>query len=294
MSVTSTRDNDSIENRYRTLPPLSHPEVCDLVRRWQQHGDYDARERLVAANIRFVMSVAAQYQNRGLELKDLVAEGNVGLLIAVDRFDAGRGWRFISYGVWWIRQSIIAALQRAHTVRQPVSSGTLAKQLHLGRRRMEQELGRTVSEREVLEQVLPEDEQESVEERFEQLISYQGAVSVDALVGLDQDRTWLEVSAGRRVGTAVDADVEERLMVQQQKDLLADLLHLVPARERRILGMYFGLDGRAPMTLEKIGKELGLTRERIRQLRNRALKTMRKHRDEIAQYIDVKPKAVNS
>ena len=292
MPVASTFPFEHIQSRYRTIPPLSRQETNLLVQKWQNSQDYEARERLVAANIRFVMKIAQQYVNRGLELSDLVAEGNKGLLIAADRFDASRGFVFITYCVSWVKCLIDQACQQtAHTVRQPSTSATLAAKLVKGRQRLEQQLGRSCTQREVLDVLMPEADNDVIEGRMEAMTAWQGSSSLDRdLVATggslrETSTMWGDVAPRLFPQLAVESDADDKLLVQQQRDLIRDLLHLCTPREQQVVRMYFGLDGRESMTLCAIGRQLRLTRERIRQVRNKALGKMAQCREEVAEYL---------
>jgi len=292
MPVASTRTLEHIQSRYRTIPPLSRQETNLLVQKWQTSQDYDAREKLIQANIRFVIQIAREYLGRGLELSDLVAEGNKGLLIAADRFDVSRGFVFISYAVHWLRACLDQACkQTAHTVRQPGTSAPLAAKLVKGRQRLEQQLGRSCTQREVLDVLMPEADNDVIEGRMEAMTAWQGSSSLDRdLVATggslpETSTMWGDVAPRQFPQLAVESDADDKLLVQQQKDLIGDLLHLCTPREQQVVRMYFGLDGRESMTLCAIGRQLRLTRERIRQVRNKALEKMMRHREEVAEYL---------
>ncbi|MFI5245985.1 MAG: RNA polymerase sigma factor RpoD/SigA [Gemmatimonadales bacterium] len=222
-------DGDSIDQYLRDVSRyalLTAPEENALGLR-ARAGDEGAVTDLVNRNLRFVISVAKKYQNRGLPLGDLIAEGNVGLFAAAHRFDPGHGVRFISYAVWWIRQAIRSAVMRqSRIVRVPASC--------------------------------------SAEERRAR------DVSLDAPVEPDGEQTLLDLYC-----TGEESDPERDASISLLSDRLEKALGLLPARDARILRLHFGLEGGSDHTLEAIGGILEITRERVRQLRDRALRRLR-------------------
>ena len=221
---------------------------------------------LVRRNLRFVISVAKKYQNRGMPLTDLIGEGNVGLMTAAKKFDPEQGVKFISYAVWWIRQSILAALARhGRTVRVPLNRTA--------------DLSRIIRTAEVLRQELqreptPEELAKSTGltlEVVQSLAALNSAeVRLDAPLDADGDRSLID-----RFTAEMPVDVEEEVMSHFRAEEVARALRTLPARDSKVLSLYFGLDGGREHTLEEIGAMLGVTRERVRQLRDRALKRLR-------------------
>ncbi len=236
--------------------------VAKRVRR----GDEDAMRELVRRNLRFVISVAKKYQNRGMPLTDLIGEGNVGLMTAAKKFDPEQGVKFISYAVWWIRQSILAALARhGRTVRVPLNRTA--------------DLSRIIRTAEVLRQELqreptPEELAKSTGLTLEVVQSLAALntaeVRLDAPLDADGDRSLID-----RFAAETPADAEDEVMSRFRAEEVARALRTLPARDSKVLSLYFGLDGGREHTLEEIGAMLGVTRERVRQLRDRALKRLR-------------------
>jgi RNA polymerase primary sigma factor len=246
---------------------LSPAEERALAER-SQAGDELAIDELVTRNLRFVISIAKRYQHRGLSLMDLIGEGNFGLLVAARKFDPARGVKFISYAVWWIRQAILAALARhGRQVRLPLHRTADLARIIRASDSLSQALGRVPTAEELSEAVeLPVD-------------------VVQSLAALNVAEVRLDAPAAR--GDGADRAALDRFMVEEQGDaeenvfeqfLVAEVdsaLGTLPAREARILRLYFGLGGLGEHTLEEIGDLFGITRERVRQLRDRALRRLR-------------------
>lgn len=246
-------------------PLLTAPQEVAIARRITG-GDPDAMHELIRANLRFVISVAKKYQNRGMALADLIGEGNVGLLTAARKFDPDQGVKFISYAVWWIRQSILAALARqGRTVRVPLNRTA--------------DLSRIVRSSETLRQEL--ERQPSPEE-----IAHATGLTVEVVQSLATLN-----SSDVRLDAPIEAEGErslsDRFMADEQNDpetlvldqlLIEEIdraLKVLPPRDAKVLRLYFGLNDGREHTLEEIGGLLGVTRERVRQLRDRALKRLR-------------------
>src|ERR687888_242925 len=229
-------------------------------------GDDEAMQELVKRNLRFVISVAKKYQNRGMALTDLIGEGNVGLLTAARKFDPDQGVKFISYAVWWIRQAILAALARqGRTVRVPLNRTA--------------DLSRIVRTAEYLRQTLrreptPEEIADATKLSLEVVQSLAalntGDVRLDAPLDPDGDRSLIERFIAEDL-----PDTEEKAMDRFLSDEIEAALGTLQRRDAKVLRLYFGLDGGREHTLEEIGGMLGVTRERVRQLRDRALKRLR-------------------
>ena len=248
-----------------TYPLLKGHEEIDIARKIRA-GDADALQELVKRNLRFVISVAKKYQNRGLPLIDLIGEGNVGLLTAARKFDPDQGVKFISYAVWWIRQAILSSLARqGRTVRVPLNRTA--------------DLSRIIKASEILRQKL---RREPTPEELAQLTGLSvdvvqslaalntGDVRLDAPMDPDGDRSLIE----RFVADEMP-DTEEEAMNRFLNDEIESALNTLPPRDAKVLRLYFGLEGGREHTLEEIGSMLGVTRERVRQLRDRALKRLR-------------------
>src|SRR5690625_1843279 len=231
-----------------------------------QAGDEEAVQRLVRANMRFVISVAKKYQNRGVSLIDLIQEGNVGLVTAARKFDPDQGVKFISYAVWWIRQAILSALaNQGRAVRVPLNRASDLARIFRERERLKQELRRDPTTEELAEaaKLTPE-----VVESLQTLNAAE--IRLDAPIG-DSDDSQLVERFILDEASEPEAAVEERLMAEQIERALDTLM----PRDARVLRLYFGLEGGHEHTLEEIGNMLGVTRERVRQLRDRALKRLR-------------------
>ncbi len=245
--------------------PLSREREVELSARIQD-GDMHARDELVQANLRFVIDVAKNYQNRGLPLADLISAGNVGLLTAADRFDGTKGYKFISYAVWWIKQSILQTIaEHARTVRLPMNKVSLLKGISKTSRRLGQ--GREAEPR--IEEIAAE-LKVPAEEVLETMLSARAVRSLDESFEEDDERNLLNILADTTQDNP-DADV----LCESAKDQLESVLNSLDDRELRIIRLYFGLDGHEALTLEQIGDLMGVTRERVRQIKERALSRLR-------------------
>jgi len=245
-------------------PLLNAQQELALARRVRA-GDQDAMQELVKRNLRFVISVAKKYQNRGLALPDLIGEGNVGLLTAARKFDPDVGVKFISYAVWWIRQAILAAIARTgRTIRVPLNRTADLSRTIRATEALRQKLGREPTPQEVAASVgLSLDVVQSL------MALNTSEVRLDAPLDPSGDRTLID-----RFAADGQADVEARAMERFLSEEVEQALATLPARDARVLRLYFGLDDGQEHTLEEIGGMLGVTRERVRQLRDRALKRL--------------------
>jgi len=245
-------------------PLLTAQQELALARRVRA-GDQDAMQELVKRNLRFVISVAKKYQNRGLALPDLIGEGNVGLLTAARKFDPDVGVKFISYAVWWIRQAILAAIARTgRTIRVPLNRTADLSRTIRATEALRQKLGREPTPQEVAASVgLSLDVVQSL------MALNTSEVRLDAPLDPSGDRTLID-----RFAADGQADVEARAMERFLSEEVEQALATLPARDARVLRLYFGLDDGQEHTLEEIGGMLGVTRERGRQLRDRALKRL--------------------
>jgi RNA polymerase primary sigma factor len=243
---------------------ISAEEEVELAQRIR-HGDQKALERLTKANLRFVVSVAKQYQNQGITLPDLINEGNLGLLKAAERFDETRGFKFISYAVWWIRQSILQAIsEQSRIVRLPLTQvGSVNKIAH-EINRFEQEFERKPSLDEIAEKIdLPE-------EKIDEAMNINGHhISVDAPFVEGEDNSLLDVMANENSPMADSSLVEESLRAEIQ-----NALNILNERERNVIEASYGIN-RPELTLEEIGAKFGLTRERVRQIKEKAIRKLR-------------------
>ena len=234
-----------------------------------QEGDHDAIQRLARANLRFVISVAKKYQNRGVSLTDLIQEGNVGLVTAARKFDPEQGVKFISYAVWWIRQAILAALaNQGRPVRVPLNRASDLARIFREKERLKQELNREPTFQE-LSRVT-----DLTAELIESLQTLNSSeIRLDAPIGDSEDSQLVERFVSEEASEP-EQEVESRLLTETVETALTTL----DARDAKVLRLYFGLEGEREHTLEEIGNMLGVTRERIRQLRDRALRRLREGR----------------
>ena len=245
--------------------PLSREREVELAARIQE-GNMVARDELVNANLRFVIDVAKNYQNRGLSLSDLISAGNVGLLTAAERFDGTKGYKFISYAVWWIKQSILQSIaEHARTVRLPLNKLSLLKDISKASRKLGQgREGEPAIEEIARELDMPE------QEILDTMMSARSVRSLDESFEEDDERSLLNILSDDNQATP-DSHVLETSARAQLEEVLENL----DERELRIIRLYFGLDGSESLTLEQIGGLMGLTRERVRQLKERALGKLR-------------------
>ncbi len=246
-------------------PLLTRPEEIALAQKVRA-GDQEAMQELAKRNLRFVISVAKKYQNRGLPLTDLIGEGNVGLLTAARKFDPDQGVKFISYAVWWIRQAILASLARhGRTVRVPLNRTADLSKIVRTAEALRQELKREPTPEEISEATTL-----SLEVVQSLAALNTGEVRLDAPLDPDGDRSLIERFIAEDL-----PDTEEKTMERFLSDEIESALESLAPRDARVLKLYFGLDGGREHTLEEIGGMLGVTRERVRQLRDRALKRLR-------------------
>ncbi|HQF43935.1 MAG TPA: sigma-70 family RNA polymerase sigma factor [Ignavibacteriaceae bacterium] len=244
---------------------LSPEEEIQLAIR-MKNGDHSAMEKLTKANLRFVVSVAKQYQNQGLALDDLINEGNLGLIKAVRRFDETRGFKFISYAVWWIRQSILQALaEQSRIVRLPLNRVGAINKIGRTYSNLKQEFEREPSADEIAEAL-----EMDVSEISDTLRISGKPVSVDAPFSAGEDNSLLDVIENDQQPSPDNELISESLK-QEIKNILSEL----PEREAEVLRLYFGLDGEYAMTLEEIGEKFNLTRERVRQIKEKAIRRLR-------------------
>jgi len=243
---------------------ISVEEEVELAQRIKR-GDRVALEKLTKANLRFVVSVAKQYQNQGLSLPDLINEGNLGLIKAAEKFDETRGFKFISYAVWWIRQSILQALaEQSRIVRLPLNQVGSLNKINKAFAKFEQEFERTPSAEELAEVL------ELPKEKITDTLKVSGRhVSVDAPFIEGEDNSLLDVL------TNSDSPIADKLLMDESlsKEIYRSLATLTE-RERDIIRYFFGI-GCQEMTLEEIGEQFGLTRERVRQIKEKAIRRLR-------------------
>jgi RNA polymerase primary sigma factor len=265
----SARDRENTVSLYfndiASSTPLSRErevELAELIK----DGDMRARNELVQANLRFVVDVAKNYQNRGLSLSDLISAGNVGLMTAAERFDGEKGYKFISYAVWWIRQSILQTLaEHVRTVRLPLNKLSLLKEIADVSRRLGQ--GRE-SDPDVDEIAAELDV--PAEEVLDTMLSARSVRSLDETFEEDDKRNLFNILIDESEESP-DAD----LLRQSAKNQVDGVLTSLSDREQYVIRRYFGLDGNEALTLDRIGHQIGVTRERVRQIKESALTKLR-------------------
>lgn len=265
-AFSGNRSLDLYLHEINKTPLLTREQEQELARRIRK-GDKTALDQLVKANLRFVVSIAKQYANQGLSLEDLINDGNLGLIKAAHRFDEKRGYKFISYAVWWIRQAMLQSLaEHSRIVRLPLNrAGTLYR---IGKvsRQLDQELGRTPTPEEIARRL-----EISVDEVKDTMTIANTHVSLDDPYSNDQDDNALVDYLEDENATMPDDETFEHAL----SDDMDKALDMLTDREKLILSLYFGIGGEEPLTLEEIGKKLGLTRERIRQIKEKAISRLR-------------------
>ncbi len=249
----------------RKIELITAEEEVDLTRRIHK-GDLNARNRLINANLRFVVSVAKQYQNQGLSLPDMINEGNIGLIKAAQRFDETRGFKFISYAVWWIRQSILQALaEQARIVRLPLNRIWHINKIKRTITELEQKYERepTILEISQALELAPTDVKEAI-------INTGRYISLDAPLAQDQEGNMYDVLLSEDASSP-----DKELLTDSLSKEIERALNSLSRTEADIIKLYFGLNGKHGHTLEEIGEKYYLTRERIRQIRDKAIKRLK-------------------
>lgn len=252
---------------YSPLPPAQEVELAKRIRK----SDSTALDALVKANLRFVISVAKEYQGQGLPLQDLISEGNLGLIKAAQRFDETRGFKFISYAVWWIRQSILQALaEQSRVVRLPLNRVGAINKVGRALEQLEKKFGREPSMEEIAEKM-----ELTAFEVADVMKTSARHLSLDEPFKEEEGNSLLDVIESDRYAPPDDNLMQESLQVEVDK-----VLSTLKPREAEIIRLYFGLDGDRPLTLEEIGEHFKLTRERVRQIKEKALRRLR-HRSRL-------------
>jgi RNA polymerase primary sigma factor len=261
-------ESESLDQYLREIsvyPLIDRAEEARLARLIRE-GEPDALERLVRSNLRFVVAVAKKYQNQGVSLSDLINEGNIGLIRAARKFDETKGIKFISYAVWWIRQAILQALaEQSRIVRVPLSRAGAVHRIGRRSSAMTQELGREPTLQEIASELeVPEDEVSHA------LAMSQVYLSLDAPLVPGEDGQLLDYLSDQ-FSPGPDEEVYEDAL----KRSIDEALGTLSERESRVLRLYFGLGDAEPMTLEQIGEKFAITRERVRQIKEKALLRLR-------------------
>ncbi|MGD2036185.1 MAG: RNA polymerase sigma factor RpoD/SigA [Bacteroidales bacterium] len=264
----TNRDTPSLDKYLHEIGKeelINAEEEVELARLIKK-GDQAALNRLIKANLRFVVSVSKQYQNQGLSLPDLINEGNLGLIKAAQRFDETRGFKFISYAVWWIRQSILQALaEQARIVRLPLNKIGSINKINRTFADLEQKFEREPSVQEIAQalEIAPEEVKESLK-------SSGRHISMDAPITQEEDGNMYDVILSKDTPPPDKGLLNDSLRKEIER-ALATLSY----REANIIRLYFGLNGKHPHTLEEIGEEFNLTRERVRQIKEKAIKRLK-------------------
>jgi len=270
LKITKSITNRESESLDKYLQEIGHEELLtveeevELAQRIRK-GDREALEKLTKANLRFVVSVAKQYQNQGLSLADLINEGNLGLIKAAEKFDETRGFKFISYAVWWIRQSIMQAIaEQSRIVRLPLNQVGWVNKINRTTHKFEQENERRPSVEEIASKVnIPEDK---IADAMKVTSRH---VSMDAPFADGEDNSLLDILPNNDAPMADNELVKESLRKE-----IEQALQVLNERERKIIEAFYGIN-QPEMTLEEISTKFGLTRERVRQIREKALRRLR-------------------
>lgn len=254
-------------NEIGRIPLLSEEEERILGER-SAGGDQEARRRLSESNLRLVVSLAKHYKGRGIPLMDLIQEGNIGLMHAAEKYDYTKENRFSTYASWWIREAMQRAIdQQSREIRVPVHVAENMKRVQKAAMELQQTLGRDATPGEIAEKL-----GDRTEDEVKDIINYlQSPVSLETPVGEDG-----ESSLGDIVEDKTESTPEEAVNELVRQEEVKEMLSILGERERRILSLRYGLDGKKPRTLEEIGGKLGITRERVRQIEARALEKLRK------------------
>ena len=271
LKITHSITNRDIKSLDKYLQDICSEELLtpeqevQLAQRIKQ-GDQAALERLTKANLRFVVSVAKQYQNQGLSLPDLINEGNVGLIKAAKRFDETRGFKFISYAVWWIRQSILQAIaENSRIVRLPSNQLGALNKLKKEISKLEQQLERPPSEEELADMLdIPED-------KIKAIMGISGRhVSIDAPLASDEDVNFVDVLPNEDT-----PPTDSKLMQESLSQEIERCLSTLTEYEREVIKMYFGIGMPHALSLDEIAMKFGLTRERVRQIKEKAIRRLK-------------------
>jgi RNA polymerase primary sigma factor len=264
LAVATTDALQLFLNEAARYPLLTAAEEVELAKRVER-GDEEAKERMINSNLRLVVSIAKRYQGHGLSLLDLIQEGIIGLIRAVEKFDWRRGFKFSTYATWWIRQAVQRGVaNKSRTIRIPVHIVEREQKIARAERELAPALGRQPTEEEVAKKAkLP------LKQVLEVRKAARAVTSLDKPIGTDNEGTFGELVAGH------EAQPEEEVTVSLQEQVLRDAVAELPEREREVVKLRYGLNGdRDPASLESIGRTLGLTRERVRQIEAAALEQL--------------------
>lgn len=272
LKITKSITNRESASLDKYLQEIGHEELISVeeeaeLSRRIKNGDKKALEKLTKANLRFVVSVAKQYQNQGLSLPDLINEGNLGLIKAAEKFDETRGFKFISYAVWWIRQSILQAIaEQSRIVRLPLNQIGSVNKINRVLNKFEQENERYPSIDEIAEKVdIPEDK------IIDAMQMNKRQISVDAPLADSDNTSYIDILPNN-----LSTNTDNNLVLQSLRDEIACALNALNEREKNVIEAYFGIN-QPECTLEEIGQKYGLTRERVRQIREKAIRKLRQN-----------------
>lgn len=256
---------DKYLHEISTIPLLSPDDEISYAKRIRA-GDHDALDKLTRANLRFVVSIAKQYQNQGLSLGDLINAGNLGLLKAATRFDETRGFKFISYAVWWIRQSILQALaEQSRIVRLPLNRIGLLNKIEKLFGELEQVYQREPSTKEIADELKMQPS-----DIIDALYNASSHLSLDAPFSQDEENSLLDMLESNEEPSPETELIKESMMSEIER-----ILSSLSPREAQVVRLYFGIDCEHPLTLEEIGETFHLTRERVRQIKEKAIQRLR-------------------
>lgn len=265
----TNRDSSSIKSYFNEISKvklLDESEEIELTKKIKK-GDKQALEKLILANLRFVVSVAKQYQNQGVPFDDLINEGNLGLIKAATRFDETKGFKFISYAVWWIRQSMMQSIiESSKIVRIPSNQFASINKMKKATSKFQHEHEREPTSKELADVL---DEKESKIKNL-MLVDSKSYISIDSYIDDDEERTYLDILPIQN-----EEDIEKKINNESFVQDLKKVIDKLKYKEKEILCMYYGIMNYSPMTLEEIGEYLDLTRERVRQIKDNAIKSLR-------------------
>ncbi len=267
----TNRDNIAFEkylsdiSRKETITPEEEIQLSERIKQ----GDKEALDKLITANLRFVVSVAKQYQHQGMSLQDLVNEGNLGLIKAAKKFDATRGFKFISYAVWWIRQSILHAISvKSRMVRLPLNKINMMNKIYYTTEELKQEYKREPTSIEIADKI------DVNYEIVKEMKLYPYCISMDAPLKNDDDD---DFNLYDKIGMKDSISPDNKLMKESLANEINNTLKILKPHQAKIIKMYYGIGEYNPMTLDEIGEELDLTKERIRQLKNNAIRKLQRN-----------------